>query len=231
MASTNKTTNYELSQYVGTDKPTYLGDYNGDMLKIDTGMKENADAISGISNDLATVSSTANAASSNASSALSAATTASTTATTALNKATANETKIENFNLSVFETITTFTRASGSGTIITNQSSIQTARNTDGSLAKIYGVIFVEPVTNGGNITFNTSLRPAETITINGGCLKVNAYNGVVSTVTGVSYTIGTDGTVTVAYAWAKTSNEYCRLIFNNSLLFIKDFGDTPLPE
>lgn len=46
MSSTNKTPNYNLSQYVGTDKPTYLGDYNGDMLKIDTQMKENADAIS-----------------------------------------------------------------------------------------------------------------------------------------------------------------------------------------
>ena len=38
MASTNKTTHYELSQYVGTDKPTYLTDYNGDMLAIDTGI-------------------------------------------------------------------------------------------------------------------------------------------------------------------------------------------------
>ena len=36
MASTNKTTHYELSQYVSSDKPTYLSDYNGDMLKIDT---------------------------------------------------------------------------------------------------------------------------------------------------------------------------------------------------
>lgn len=44
MSSTNKTPNYDLSQYVGTDKPTYLGDYNGDMLKIDAQMKENADA-------------------------------------------------------------------------------------------------------------------------------------------------------------------------------------------
>lgn len=46
MSSTNKTTNYNLSQYVGTDKPTYLGDYNGDMLKIDTQMKANADSAS-----------------------------------------------------------------------------------------------------------------------------------------------------------------------------------------
>lgn len=46
MSSTNKTTNYKLSQYIGTDKPTYLGDYNGDMLKIDNQMKANADSAS-----------------------------------------------------------------------------------------------------------------------------------------------------------------------------------------
>lgn len=46
MSSTNKTTNYNLSQYIGTDKPTYLGDYNSDMLKIDTQLKANADSAS-----------------------------------------------------------------------------------------------------------------------------------------------------------------------------------------
>lgn len=42
-SSTNATTHYELSQYVGSDKPTYLVDYNSDMNKIDTGIY-NADA-------------------------------------------------------------------------------------------------------------------------------------------------------------------------------------------
>lgn len=46
MSSTNKTANYNLSQYIGTDKPTYLGDYNSDMLKIDTQLKANADSAS-----------------------------------------------------------------------------------------------------------------------------------------------------------------------------------------
>nr|DAG50377.1 MAG TPA: hypothetical protein [Caudoviricetes sp.] len=46
MSSTNKTPNYNLSRYIGTDKPTYLGDYNGDMLKIDTQLKANADSAS-----------------------------------------------------------------------------------------------------------------------------------------------------------------------------------------
>lgn len=38
MASTNKTTHYSLSQYIGTDKPTYLVDYNQDMERIDLGI-------------------------------------------------------------------------------------------------------------------------------------------------------------------------------------------------
>lgn len=40
MPSTNKTTHYELNQYKDTDKPTYLGDYNSDMQKIDLAIKE-----------------------------------------------------------------------------------------------------------------------------------------------------------------------------------------------
>ena len=44
MAHTNATANYELSQFLGTDKPAWLVDYNGDMQKIDTALKNNADA-------------------------------------------------------------------------------------------------------------------------------------------------------------------------------------------
>lgn len=36
MASTNKTQHYNLSQYLADDKPSYLTDYNADMLAIDT---------------------------------------------------------------------------------------------------------------------------------------------------------------------------------------------------
>lgn len=45
MTATNKTTNYELSQFVGADRPTWLGDYNSDMSKIDRQLKRNADDI------------------------------------------------------------------------------------------------------------------------------------------------------------------------------------------
>lgn len=39
MGATNTTTNYSLSQFISTDKPAWLQDYNGDMLKIDTAIK------------------------------------------------------------------------------------------------------------------------------------------------------------------------------------------------
>lgn len=45
MTATNHTSNYNLSQFAGTDRPTWLGDYNGDMTKIDAQLKRNADNI------------------------------------------------------------------------------------------------------------------------------------------------------------------------------------------
>ena len=44
MSHTNSTPNYNLPQFVGTDKPTWLNDVNGAMSAIDTQMKANADS-------------------------------------------------------------------------------------------------------------------------------------------------------------------------------------------
>ena len=41
MGYTNKTSHYELPQYVANDKPSWLGDFNSAMLKIDTIMADN----------------------------------------------------------------------------------------------------------------------------------------------------------------------------------------------
>lgn len=45
MTATNHTGNYNLSQFAGSDRPSWLGDYNGDMAKIDAQLKRNADDI------------------------------------------------------------------------------------------------------------------------------------------------------------------------------------------
>lgn len=60
MTATNHTENYNLSQFVGTDRPTWLVDYNGDMTKIDAQLKQNADDIaSATAGGLTSVSHTA----------------------------------------------------------------------------------------------------------------------------------------------------------------------------
>lgn len=86
-ASTNKTTHYNLSQYVSSDKPTYLVDYNDDMSAIDTaiyGAKTQADL--GVTN--------ASTAQSTAENAQTTANTAVTNAGTAQSTANANSVKI-----------------------------------------------------------------------------------------------------------------------------------------
>ena len=62
MSSTNKTSHYELSQFIGTDKPAWLTDYNGDMLKIDTGLAAAAAEASGAQGTATSAASAAQAA-------------------------------------------------------------------------------------------------------------------------------------------------------------------------
>lgn len=62
-ASTNKTTNYELPQFIGTDKPTWLGDFNEAMADIDAGMHENATDIASMKSDVTNAVATASQAS------------------------------------------------------------------------------------------------------------------------------------------------------------------------
>lgn len=119
---TGETDNYDLPQFIGTDKPTWLGDFNSAMSAIDTGMAENASditslgtrvtsaestatqastdvaslqsTVSTLSTNVTSVTSTANNAQSTATSALSTANSAQSTATSADGKADANATKI-----------------------------------------------------------------------------------------------------------------------------------------
>lgn len=93
MASTGKTTNYELSQFIGTDKPSWLGDYNGDMLKIDTA--------------LGSINATATTAQSGVASAQSAASAAQMTANAAQQSATANAQDITKIKASLVNTALT----------------------------------------------------------------------------------------------------------------------------
>lgn len=91
MASTNKTTTLNLSQFVGNDKPDWLTDYNDDMEKIDTWAT--------------TAESDINTANNNADSAKVSAQSASTAATTAVNTATQALASADNANAKFANTV------------------------------------------------------------------------------------------------------------------------------
>lgn len=76
MASTRKTTNYNLSQFDDSDKPSWRGDYNGDMTRIDNGLNSNRIATEKNTSDIVQVRKDVDAATAKAQSAQSAADTA-----------------------------------------------------------------------------------------------------------------------------------------------------------
>ncbi len=98
---TNETTNYDLPQFIGTDKPTWLGDFNTAMSTIDTAVGTNASAITSLgtrvtsaegiasqaSTDVAGLTSTVNTLSGNVTTVTTTANNAQSTATSALNTA------------------------------------------------------------------------------------------------------------------------------------------------
>lgn len=260
---TNSTQNYELPQFVGTDKPTWLGDFNTAMATIDTAMGTNASNISSLgtrvtsaegvanqaSTDVAGLTSTVNTLSSNVTSATTTANNAQSTATSALSTAntadgkadtnasaitgldtrvTTCENNIANFNLTDYHTDVTVTRSTGTYTL--NQNKLNYATNSDGSLAKIYGQLNATGVTAEGNAVMQTTLRPESDITILGGAISIEFNsNGSLSTIKQRNYTIKTNGNIEIPIG--APSNGSARLIFINSLIYVKDFGDTPSGE
>ena len=66
MSSTNKTEHYNLPQFIGSDIPTWLGDFNSAMTAIDNGINAAATSASGAATDAATAQKSANDAASDA---------------------------------------------------------------------------------------------------------------------------------------------------------------------
>lgn len=242
MASTNKTTNYELSQFVGSDKPAWLGDYNTDMGKIDTQMKANADTATGADGKadanataIGTLSNLTTEAKTNLVSAINevdthadtaqnTANSAQTTANTA--NALANQLKSQfsfsNSNVTCTATV---------GSIDSSNNTLHVAKNSDGSIAKIYGRIrFVSGVPGNGYVNSgDTGLRPESDITIQGCCLRCASNTTGGDSIVYQDFTIKTDGTISADVStW---TNGKVDLLFMANVIFVTDFGDLPTPE
>lgn len=226
MSATNSTQNYNLPQFVGSDKPTWLGDFNGAMNTIDGQMKANADGVT-------TAQATANTAQTTSETALSTANEADTnsqeaqsTSTNALSKALEVEAEIAKFNLINIKSIATSDITVTGGKSV-DQNNIRVATNSDGSIGKIYGQIGLKG-SGTGQVSFQTDLRPSENITIDGAMFRNVTLSNNTHNLSIRSFSVSTTGLVTASYTWVDNSNNYCSLFFIACLLFMKNFGDQP---
>ena len=253
MASTNKTTHYELSQYVGSDKPTYLTDYNNDMSAIDSGIytaQQKADSaytLAGSADGKAdTAQTTANTAVTNAGTANTNIGTMANLETTDKNSLVGaiNELKsiVDSFNLT---SIITYDNSANyvvpSGTTL-HSASITVAKNSTGSICKIYGNVRVNTPTPISDpvVTLNvdTGLRPETDITITpcGYSLSRDGANNDLTSgmfLNNATMTIKTDGKIdfTLTTQLYGGANAFSKGEYIPFMIFVKDFGDVPSPE
>lgn len=222
MSHTNTTANYNLPQFTGTDKPSWLTDVNGAMTSIDTQMKANADANTTTAGDLSTLADRVTTAEENITSQGSTLQTVSNVASGASTTATNAKNAVD--GLTKYLTLNNTASASVTATgAKVNGNSVRTASNNDGSMGKIYGQLNVT-VTNasGTTIKIQTPFRPSEGFKVQGNLLMNNTTDREVDL---VNYQIATNGEITV------TLNNYfynknVRLYFIACMMQWVNFGD-----
>lgn len=244
MSSTNKTTNYKLSQFVGSDKPAWLTDYNQDMAKIDAGIDAAQDAATGADvkadantaniGDMSYLSTTAkntlvaaiNEIDSNTDAAANTASAAATNANAAQTTANTAVEGLQRFNLT---NRTTHTVSANKGSLDTKNTLVQTAIDNTNSIFKIYGRVNINNL-NGqtGSFRINlaqTSLRPSQTYTINTSALVYRLWSNGSSDVVPRNITVDANGSLYIEDNLSGNVSSYIVMI-PPCLYFNVDFGD-----
>ena len=240
MSHTNTTANYNLPQFVGTDKPSWLTDVNGAMTSIDTQMKANADSAttaSGLAQSASTsVGELSNLNTTNKNNVVSAinevnnnlittANTATNAGTTATNASTAVNDLINYLNLTSFNTLTA---TSSTGYLTLSSSTLKSAVNANGTFGRIYGKIDIVGTGNAAaTITLSdTGFRPQESFSVTGFAYAIiNADTTYARYFTDLTLTFNTNGTVTIT-GLSVFAGMGGRIFMQTGLIFAKDFGD-----
>lgn len=243
MSSTNKTTNYELSQFIGSDKPAWLADYNQDMSKIDTGMKNNADAVSvtdgktdtntaniGTLSNLNTQAKTNLVASINE--VYNTASTADGTAQAAATAASSAKTTADALARYMSITQTGKVNVSVSGGTIGNIDDMYYALNADGTLGKIYGRLRITSSTT-GTITVTlpiSALSASSQFVISSACYYNTQGSGGFGIINARDITINTNGNCEITFSNIAVGDRIT-LWMPPCLYFFTDFGDVISPN
>lgn len=242
MGATNKTTYYELPQYVQSDKPSYLGDFNGAMNTIDSAIHTNAVNIgineTNITNtnttigDLTTLktsvkSNIVNAINENVDSIgdiTNLETIVKTNVVSAINEV------VEKFNLTDFQTFLPgdVGMRSSIGDLIGNYG-FTVATNSDKSICKIYGDTTVQGVTPNNHfyVELDTNFDVDEEITINNCGISLVEPNS-----NNINYQVYikilTNGRTRIYAMSTDTKAWFCTFPI---VIFVKNFGDIPRPN
>ena len=244
MASTNKTTNYELSQFIGTDKPAWLSDYNTDMSKIDAQMKLNADAATAAQGDatsagtaIGTLANLTTDAKTNVVAAInevdSHADAAQNTASSANTIASGCRADLDKFNLTSRSNLTPTINIGVLGSL----TSVQFATDSTSSIYKVYGRVEITNLYGvTGSLTLKlgtTSLRPTTAYEINTGALiVVTNSNDAISAVGSRNLKIDTNGDITVVVPSGSSvitvdgNTKSVNIYVSPCLYFNTNFGD-----
>lgn len=254
MAYTNSTPNYDLPQWIGSDKPDFLGDLDPAFLKIDETMKNNETSATGAEsvanaantkadNAVSTANSavaqigavdtkadnaisTANNAQATANTANETANSANSTAINANNNAASALEQLSHFNLTESSNLT-FSLVTGKGTITTNGVKIVTDKTQ--SIGKIYGSLNVSnAVGSSGTLSFKSNKifnNVTSAYNITAAGFAFKTGNDLPD---GVTIGINTDGTINLTcYKSADQQNTYINML--PYLFFFTNFGDTPI--
>lgn len=186
MGHTNQTTNYHLPQFIGSDKPGWLTDFNSGMSAIDTAIKNAADAASAAStaaSNAASVAGTANTKATNAQSA----------ATAAQNTANANSSAITSLQGRVgsLESAVGTLRSARHITNVRTSGSWQIEEYSDGYVRQLYnGVVTFTNASsafNGWHRSVQNVSLPVTVHQTNSTCYGSGAAAGRLLVVTGLS--------------------------------------------
>lgn len=255
MSSTNHTTNYNLPQYVGSDKPAWLGDINPAFSAIDSAMHTNAvNAQQGIT-DAATAKTTADGAETHAQTALTNAATAQTTANSASAEATRLGEILDAYITSMKLTDFTSCEIVAQGANLNSAIRLTLAQSADGSAFKVYGYY---------NIVNNTSTAKGSPFTFVNVTVGTDTFTGVdtgltlntapdtafvinpigimltrddsssslvIRNTTAVSMCVGTNGHIYVSANNSLPAKTTYMYHVEPCLYFNANFGDTPEPE
>jgi hypothetical protein len=232
MSSTNKTTNYNLSQFIGSDKPAWLADYNQDMSKIDAGMNTAQETATGADGkadaNTTSIGTLANLTTDAKTSLVAAinevdahADTAQASADNVGVLANTNATKITEIeNYFKFTQFGNSTATATGASILASE--VKYASNANGTLGKIYGRIVLETTATSPTLVLTSGLHPDTNINIDGVCMLFNVTDNV-QTILPMS--VAANGTITINLSDIPPSKRI-RLLFPACLLFLQNFGD-----